>query len=219
MERINRAVTGNFEKSVLAWSCKQMPAWVTSDMLTALGFIGATLSFAGFWLSSNTSSWLWLAIAGLVLNWAGDSLDGSLARYRKTERPQYGFFLDHMIDAFSLGLVAIGIGLSPYVLMATALAALARYFMVVILSMATFITTGTFRISFGGFGPTEVRLLIAFCAASAIFFDVPNFPLCGISVSLGDIIVAILTGLLFITGIISMIQTAQALAAVDPPKY
>ena len=124
-----------------------------------------------------------------------------------------------MIDAFSLGLVAIGIGLSPYVLMATALAALASYFMVVILSMVTLITTGTFRISFGGFGPTEVRLLIAFCAASAIFFDVPNFPLCGISVSLGDIIVAILTGLLLITGIISMIQTAQAIAVADPPKY
>jgi phosphatidylglycerophosphate synthase len=188
-------------------------------MLTALGLIGAGVSFAGFCLSSNAPYWLWLAIAGLFLNWAGDSLDGSLARHRKTERPQYGFFLDHIIDAFSLGLVALGIGLSPYVLMATALAALASYFMVVILSMVTCITTGTFRISFGGFGPTEVRLLIALCATSAIFFDVPNFSLCDISVSLGDIIVTFLTCVLLITGIGSAIYTAQALAAADPPRY
>ena len=219
MKRINRSVTGNFERSVLDWACARMPTWVTSDMLTALGLIGAGVSFAGFCLSSNAPSWLWLAIAGLVLNWAGDSLDGSLARYRKTERLQYGFFLDHMTDALSMGLVAVGIGLSPYVLMATALAALASYFMVVILCMVTCITTGTFRISFGGFGPTEVRVLIAICAASAIFFYVPSFPLCGISVSLGDIIAAFLTCVLLITGISSAIHTAQALAATDTPKY
>ena len=219
MKRINRSVTGNFERGMLDWACARMPSWVTSDMLTALGLIGAGVSFAGFCLSSNAPNWLWLAIAGLFLNWAGDSLDGSLARHRLTERPQYGFFLDHMMDALSMGLVAVGIGLSPYVLMATALAALASYFMVVILSKVTCITTGTFKISFGGVGPTEVRLFIALCAASAIFFDVPNLPLYGISVSLGDIIIAILTGLLFITGIVSMIQTAQTLAAADPPRY
>ena len=219
MKRIIETITSSYEKSMLDWCCARMPAWVTSDMLTALGVIGAGMSFAGFCLSSNSPSWLSLAIAGLALNWAGDSLDGSLARYRMAERPQYGFFLDHMTDTLTLSLVAVGIGLSPYALMATALAALASYFMMNILCMATCIATGTFRISYGGFGPSEVRFFIAFWAALAIFFDVPNFSVLGISASLGDVIVGFFASLLLITGIISVILTAGALAVSDPPKY
>ena len=96
MKRINETVMSNYEKRLLDWACARIPAWVTSDMLTALGVIGAGMIFAGFSLSSNSSSWLSLVIAGLALNWAGDSLDGSLARYRMAERREYGFFLDHI---------------------------------------------------------------------------------------------------------------------------
>ena len=219
MKRINETVLSNYEKRLLDWACARMPTWVTSDMLTALGVIGAGMIFAGFSLSSNSPSWLSLAIAGLALNWAGDSLDGSLARYRMAERNEYGFFLDHMTDTLTMSLVAVGIGLSPYVLMATALAALATYFMLTILTMVTCITTGAFRISYGGFGPTEIRLFIAIGSALAIFYDVPNFSVLGISASLGDVVIGILASLLLITGIISMIRTARALAASDPPKY
>jgi hypothetical protein len=124
-----------------------------------------------------------------------------------------------MTDTLTMTLVAVGIGLSPYVLMAMALTALASYFILTILTMATCIATGTFRISYGGFGPTEIRLFIAFGSASAIFYDVPNISILGISASLGDVVVGILASLLLITSIISMIRTTRALAVSDPPKY
>jgi len=109
IERINQTLTSHAERRVLNWLCARMPRAVTSDMLTFLGVVGAVLTFAGFFLSDRSVSWLWLAIAGLVLNWLGDSLDGSLARYRGTERPRYGFFLDHMADTFVMALVAVGV--------------------------------------------------------------------------------------------------------------
>jgi phosphatidylglycerophosphate synthase len=217
MQRINQSIMGRAERHALDWACRHMPARVTPDMLTALGLVGAGFCFAGYWLSSVSINWLWLAIAGLVINWVGDSLDGSLARFRRVERPQYGFFLDHMTDTLAMGLVTIGIGLSPYVHLDSALAALAAYYMMTILAMATCLVTGVFRISFGGVGPTEVRLVIALCTAAVIAFPTPFFALRGMPFSIYDAIMLFVTGLLVLTGGVCAIITARSLAAQDPP--
>lgn len=217
MQRINEAIMGRAERHILEWLCRRMPGWITSDMLTALGLVGAGMSFTGFCLSTVSVDWLWLAIAGLVLNWAGDSLDGSLARFRKSERPNYGFFLDHMTDTLAMGLVTIGIGLSPYVLMETALAALAAYYAMAILSLATCLVSGVFRISFAGIGPTEVRLVIALCTGAAIALPTPTLALGDLSLSVYDAIMAFVTGLMLLTAIACTVGTARKLAISDPP--
>jgi phosphatidylglycerophosphate synthase len=138
-------------------------------MLTLLGVIGAGMSFCGYWLSHHGEAWLWLAVVGIAINWLGDSLDGSLARFRKAERSRYGFFLDHMTDTLSMALIGIGIGLSPYVHLASAGIVLMVYYLMMILSLTTCLATGNFRISFNGIGPTEIRLfIIAFTLAAMI---------------------------------------------------
>jgi archaetidylinositol phosphate synthase len=100
----------------------RLPRWVLPDHLTALGVVAALGVGACYLLSNHSPAWLWAASALLVVHWLGDSLDGTLARVRRIERPRYGYYLDHLTDAFSTVVIGIGLGLSPYMLLATALA-------------------------------------------------------------------------------------------------
>jgi archaetidylinositol phosphate synthase len=218
MNRIHHSLTGRAERQMLDWICPRLPDWITSDMLTLLGLSGALLSFCGYWLSGTDRAWLWLAIAGLVLNWLGDSLDGSLARYRRAERPNYGFFLDHMTDTLAIALIAIGAGLSPFVLLASGFAVLAAYFSVVILSMVTCIATGVFRISFGGIGPTEIRLIIALCTLAGLHLPIPGIHFAGEWLTIYDFLMLAVAALLVLTCAVQFFVTLKQLAVADPPK-
>lgn len=215
VQRINETLLSRAERRLLDWACQHMPARISSDMLTALGVGGAVLCFVGYLLADG---WLWLAVAGMVLNWIGDSLDGSLARYRRHERPKYGFFLDHMTDTLAIALIMVGIGLSPHVNLAVALAALGAYYAMTILTMATCIATGVFRISFGGLGPTEIRLVIAACTVAAILLPVPAWPIAGTQLSIYDGMMAAVTAGLVFTCLSMGQRTARELAALDPGK-
>ncbi|MBQ5486873.1 MAG: CDP-alcohol phosphatidyltransferase family protein [Bacteroidales bacterium] len=99
--RIQNSILNGAEKKALAWLAERQPKWVVSDMLTLVGIIGALMIGAGFVLCSKNINWLWLSIAGFVVNWYGDSLDGTLARVRNTQRPLYGYYLDHTVDCFN----------------------------------------------------------------------------------------------------------------------
>jgi phosphatidylglycerophosphate synthase len=112
--RINDTVLGPLERPALKWLAAHQPAWVTPDILTAIGTLGAVVIFTGFILSNYDKNFLWLATLGFIINWYGDSLDGTLARYRHIERPRYGYFVDHTVDSFNEVLVFVGLGLSPY---------------------------------------------------------------------------------------------------------
>jgi len=137
-----------------------MPGWVTPDRLTALGCAGAGLVFAGYALSRLAAAWLWLAIAGYAVHWFGDSLDGSLARYRRVERPVFGHFLDHSVDAAGNLVAMIGLGLSPFVRLDAALFAVAGYLLMTVHVLLRARATGEMQLSFAGGGPTELRLLL-----------------------------------------------------------
>ena len=129
-------------------------------MLTTLGFLGMVLVCAGYLLSSKNIDWLWLAIAGFCINWFGDSLDGSLARFRNTERPQFGYFIDHSTDALGNLIAITGLGLSPFVRLDVALFGIATY---LLLSIHTFLAArvvSEFRLSYMASGPTELRLIL-----------------------------------------------------------
>ena len=132
-------------------------------MLAALGIAAAYV------LSNREPAWLWAASALLVVHWLGDSLDGTVARVRGTERPRYGYYLDHLVDAVATALIGIGLGLSPHMLLATGLVIVLAY---LVLSINTYLETqvfGTFTLGYGRFGPTEARLaLIALNTALAL---------------------------------------------------
>jgi len=103
--RVNKILLGPLERPALAWLAKKMPAWVTPDTLTVTGFLGTILVAVSYVLTNQHHAFLWLASLGLVINWFGDSLDGTLARYRNIERPRYGFFVDHAMDGLGEVLV------------------------------------------------------------------------------------------------------------------
>jgi archaetidylinositol phosphate synthase len=148
------------EARVLDWIARRLPAWVKPDHLTALGVVAALAIGAAYVLSNGDSAWLWAASGLLVLHWLGDSLDGTLARVRRSERQRYGYYLDHLVDAFATAAIGIGLGLSPHMLLAVGLAIVVVY---LVLSINTYLETqvfGVFTLGYGRFGPTEARLVL-----------------------------------------------------------
>jgi len=145
---------------VLGWLAARMPQWVTPDILTSVGFIGSAIALASYALSSASPAFLWLASLGIALNWFGDSLDGSLARYRRIERPRYGFFLDHNVDVLNNLMICLGLGLAPGVRFEVACLALIGYFMLTILTFIRTSVMNMLQISFIGIGPTELRIAV-----------------------------------------------------------
>lgn len=148
------------ERRVLRWIAARLPrAWMP-DHLTAIGVVGALLTMLGYALSPRHPGWLWLASVGLAVNWFGDSLDGTLARVRRIERPKYGYYIDHMVDAVNTAVIGGGIGLSPYVGLPIALVLVILYLCLSINVYLESSVHGQFDLGFGIFGPTEVRLLL-----------------------------------------------------------
>ena len=160
MTRVQQTVFTSRERRLLSWMCARLPASVMPDHLTLVGVAGAVMVFAGYLLSGDSRWWLWLAVLGFVVHWFGDSLDGSLARFRRIERPLYGYFLDHTVDAICNLLLMAGLGCTPWVRMDVALFALIGYYL---LCMYVFINnqvSGVFQLSFIWLGPTELRFAL-----------------------------------------------------------
>lgn len=168
-KRQNAMLLGPLERPALQWLAARSPSWITPDVLTTIGVAGSLMCFVGYWLSGTSVWWLWFVNLGFLVNWYGDSLDGTLARYRKIERPKFGFFIDHTVDAVAEFLTIIGIGLSPYMRLDVAAFALIGY---LLMSVHVYIRTcvdGVFKIAYGLIGPTELRALIVLVNV-AIFF-------------------------------------------------
>jgi archaetidylinositol phosphate synthase len=151
-----------------------VPRSIRSNHLTVLGTIGAAGAGAAYALTNYSPAWLWVASAMLVLNWLGDSLDGTLARVRGTQRPKYGYYVDHIVDAFSTAVIGLGIGLSPYVDLGIALGLVVLYLALSINVYLESTVFGVFRIAYGRVGPTEVRVLLILLNASLWLAPAPH---------------------------------------------
>jgi len=160
VKRVNQSVLGALERPTLAWIAQRLPLWILPDYLTVVGFVGAFLAAAGFVLSCWSMLWLWLSCVGLVANWFGDSLDGTLARLRNRERPRYGFFIDHTSDMFSNVILFLAIGISPCAHFAVACLGLITFLMAFVYTMIGTHVRQRMRITYFGFGPTEIRALL-----------------------------------------------------------
>src|SRR5436853_4296784 len=149
------------ERVCLSWLARNMPTWVKPDHLTLLGFIAMLVAGACYAVARWWPAAFLIVNVCLAINWFGDSLDGTLARVRNKQRPRYGFYVDHIIDAFGILFVISGLALSGLMSWNVALGVLVVYFMLSIdVYLATY-TIGTFKISFYKFSPTELRILLA----------------------------------------------------------
>jgi len=176
-KRENDILLGFLERPALKWLAAHMPKWVTPDLLTWIGILASILIFVSYILT-NVSPWFfWLASFGFILNWFGDSLDGTLARYRHIERPRFGFLVDHWVDSLSALLIFIGLGLSPYVDLVVACFALIGYLLLSIMVYLITYVTDVFQITSIRFGPTEIRVLAIIANTLMFFFGLVTFDL------------------------------------------
>jgi phosphatidylglycerophosphate synthase len=216
-ERRATFITTRFERWALPRMAASLPRAIVPDHLTGVGLLGSTLIALGYILTTRDAAWLWLANAGIVLNWLGDSLDGTLARVRRIERPRYGFYLDHLTDAYSTTAMGIGLGLSPYMLLSVGLAIVVAY---LVLSINVYLEThvfGVFRYGYGVVGPTEARLVLLGLNGMALLTGPLPFSVEGVGLTAFDILGA--AAALGMAGMLSrrVIRNLRELSRLEPP--
>jgi phosphatidylglycerophosphate synthase len=176
------------EKRLLRWMAARLPRWILPNDLTALGVLAAFAICGAYQLSNDSAAWLWVASGLLVVHWLGDSLDGTLARVRGIERPRYGFYLDHVVDAVSTAAIGIGLGLSPFMLLSVGTIVVVAYLMLSINVYLESYALGRFSIGYGLIGPTELRLiLIALNTALALHLGL-NFSIGHLNMTVFDLV-------------------------------
>lgn len=168
--RVNDILLGGLERPALNWLASHSPKWMTPDLYTAIGVLGGVIIFVGYVLSRYHPAYFWLATFGFLVNWYGDSLDGTLARYRHIERPLYGYFVDHVTDAGIQVLIFLGLGFSPYISFNLASLALVAFLLMCVLVFLRTYVVDEFKISYAKLGPTEARVLAALLNTAMFFF-------------------------------------------------
>lgn len=158
--RIQTSILNAAEKKVLVWLAERQPKWMTSDILTYIGTFGAIVIAAGYILSTRNINFLWLSSLGFIINWYGDSLDGTLARVRKMQRPIYGYYIDHTVDAINEVMIFVGVGLSGLMHLEIALLALVMYFLITINVSINAHLKKEFKLTYAKMGPTEFRIVM-----------------------------------------------------------
>ncbi|MEJ7811086.1 MAG: CDP-alcohol phosphatidyltransferase family protein [Gemmatimonadaceae bacterium] len=204
-----QGVLAPLERRTLAWLAARMPARVNSDHLTTLGLLSMFAAGACYALSRRNPNYLHLVNVALALNWFGDSLDGSLARFRNRLRPRYGFYVDHMVDTFGVFFLLGGLGLSGYMSLPVAAALLIAYYAMNIHIYLVTYTLGVFKISFGPFGGTELRILLAL--GNLLVLALPRVTLGGRTVLLYDLVGATVAAGVVVTLVVSTIRTTRTL--------
>jgi archaetidylinositol phosphate synthase len=206
--RVNRALTARLEKRILEWMAAHAPRWVTSDQLTALG-LGAQIAAGAFYAIARYHRFaLLLAIVCIALNWLGDSLDGTLARVRRQQRPRYGFYVDHMVDIFGAVALMCGLGWSGFLHWPVAIAMLIAFLLLAGESYLATYTLHRFQLSQGFFGPTEIRLLLV--AGNLALLRNPYCTIFGHRLLLFDVGGAIATLIMFgMAAAVTLKHTAQ----------
>jgi phosphatidylglycerophosphate synthase len=207
--REHRSLLASAEKRLLIAIATRLPRWLSSDHLTLLGLLSIAVAGLAF-AAIGTTPWSPAIVAlALLLNWFGDSLDGTVARVRREERPRYGFYVDHVIDLAGAGALLLGMAASGWMEPSIAFAVLAAYFLV---SAETYLSThaaGIFRLSFGGVGPTELRLLVA--AGAFYVAGHPWVVITGLRVRLLDVSGLCAVAGLVVAFLVSAIRNTRAL--------
>jgi phosphatidylglycerophosphate synthase len=211
--RDHRSILASVEKRMLIFIAQRLPRAVNSDHLTALALMAMAVAGGAFAVARWDVRALWVVVLGLVLNWFGDSLDGTLARVRRAERPRYGFYVDHVVDIVGATLLLGGLACSPFMSPIIALGVLVAYLLV---SGEVFLATavkGVFKVSVAGIGPTELRIVLA--VGTLALLRSPHVRIGALTVGLFDVGGAVAAAALFIVFIVSALRNGAALAVAE----
>jgi archaetidylinositol phosphate synthase len=212
--RIQTSLLAAVEKRCLIWMAHRLPAAINSDHLTALAGVAMLTAGVCYWVAPSWPAALWGVVLMLGVNWFGDSLDGTLARVRHHERPRYGFYVDHVLDAVGILFLIGGLVLGGFMSLMIGAAFLITYYLLTIeIALATH-TVGTFRISYWKFGPTELRLLLA--AGTLQLLHSSHVVLFGTRVLLFDLGGAAAAVGLLATFLVSATQNTRTLYRAEP---
>lgn len=224
--RIQTSILNALEKKVLVWLAERQPKWMTSDILTCIGVFGAAIISLGYILTSRNINFLWLSTLGFLINWYGDSLDGTLARVRKRQRPIYGYYLDHTIDAINEVMIFVGVGLSGLLHLEISLLALVMYLLITINVSINAHLKKEFKLTYIHLGPTEFRIIMVII--NTLFAVIPalrefshSFTLFGrdMAFSLMDYIGVGIVIVLALIHLFTVIRDIKDYARIDPmPK-
>ena len=224
-KRTNDILLGPLERPALAFFARHMPKWVNSDMLTVLGLLGSVLAAVSYALVGTgevkANPWLFVASLGFVINWFGDSLDGTLARYRNMSRPNYGYYTDHAIDGITTLLVFVGIGLSGMARLDVTLIALSGWLLLMLQVYLKTHATGVFEMTSIKIGPTEMRLVIIILNTVLFYVgagdDLFTVTIASqvIPVNLGTLVLGVFAILFLLYYIYQVITTGSKLAYED----
>src|SRR5258705_12110434 len=213
--RDHRSVLAAAEKRLLVFIAQRIPPAIHSDHLTSLAL--AAMALAG--AASGAARWarraLWLVVIALALNWFGDSLDGTLARVRRAERPRYGFYIDHVLDIAGATLLFGGLACSPFITPSIALMLLIAYLLVAGEVFLATAVRGVFKMSVGGIGPTELRIVLA-AGPIALLRD-PHVSIGPLTVRLFDAGGAVAAAGLLAAFAVAVVRNTGALAVAEPP--
>jgi archaetidylinositol phosphate synthase len=220
MEDTNRSIDGlmrPLEIRSVGWLVRHLPSWVNPNLLTGLGMVGAGVVFLGYAMSSSSPEWLWLASAGFIINWFGDSLDGGLARYRKIQRPRFGFYLDNFADLVVQLIVAIAIARSGYIDATLSMTAFSLFLMISMLTLIRASVFGVVHLTYGKFGLTELRVIFIALNTTMYFFPPKVFTLFDLRTSYPNLLCALWICVLFATFLLVAYQDLRKLSLADPP--
>lgn len=221
--RIQNSVLNGLEKKVLVYLAGKQPGWVTSNFLTAIGTIGAVIIGVGYVLGGENINFLWISSLGFLINWYGDSLDGTLARVRNTQRPLFGYYIDHTLDAVNELIMFLGLGLSGLMHFELALLIFIVYLMLTLNVSINAHLKKEFCLTYAGMGPTEFRI-IAVIINTILIYATPvrefamNFHISGndISFSALDLAGTLIFVVLVIIYICSILKDMHDYSLRDP---
>lgn len=219
-ERIQTSILNKAEGKLTVWLAKRQPEWMTSDILTYIGVAAAVFYALFCWLANFNLNYFYASSFFLIVNWYGDSLDGNLARVRQLQRPKYGFFIDHSLDALTTCLFCIGLGLSPLMDLSISLFIMGGYLCMSIYTYLSTIVMGKFRLTYASLGPTEMRLIIILVCILYIYFPLENvgFAIGDQYFTIYDCLGAAVAAGLYIVYIVSLAKDLKQLAIIDPLK-
>jgi archaetidylinositol phosphate synthase len=213
--RVTTALTASIERRCLHWLAGRLPPWVSSDQLTTLAFLAMVAAGLSYWAAGSIHR---LALLGVVLalavNWFGDSLDGTLARVRRQQRPRYGFYVDHVVDSFGAVFLLTGLAMSGYMSPFVALGVLAAY---LLLSVEVYLAThciSEFRMSYWRLGPTELRIVLAI--GTLTLLAKPTVFVLGRHYLLFDVGGVVAIAAMTLTAVISVARNVRLLYAAEP---
>lgn len=221
--RIQTSILNGVEKKALIYLADRQPEWMTSNILTVVGMIGAMIISLGYILSRINLNYLWISSLGFVINWYGDSLDGTLARVRNRQRPIFGYYLDHTVDIVNELFIFIGLGLSGLIHFELSLLLFIAYLMLTVNVSIDAHLKKEFKLTYARLGPTEFRVLAVFANTLYIYSHTINsftqrLSFCGEELILTsfDLIAILVLFILVLMYIVTVINDIKDYNKIDP---